>query len=134
MIRLRAITWAIGIWTTAVSTLLAGMPHLQCRCPDGRIKPFCWSILLPSTCCNRSCCSDPAGFRSELKKPEAAKKPCCCCQASRQAENHPSQQIRPQGCQKTIAKVQTVSPSDHVRYSANDFIAGTLAIASSAPI
>ncbi len=26
---------------TALMTLVAGSPHVQCRCPDGRLKPFC---------------------------------------------------------------------------------------------
>ncbi len=121
MIRLRAIFWAIGVWTTAVSTLLAGLPHLQCHCPDGHIKPFCLSILVPSICCDRSCCADPAGEPMERGNQESTttKPCCCCCQAAQQAASRPAEQIRSLGCQKTLTEAQLVSCSDFGRYSVN---------------
>lgn len=126
MIRLRAITWAMGIWATAFSTLLAGLPHLQCRCPDGRIKPFCLSFVIPSTCCGRSCCAGPTDSQAERSSQESTKKPCCCCQALRPAPNNPAEQIGPQGCQKTLAKAHIAARSDIVRYSAHDFVSPLL--------
>lgn len=132
MIRLRAITWAMGIWATAVSTLLAGMPHLQCRCPDGRIKPFCLSILFASTCCDRACCIDAAGSQSGHEiQPSPSKKSCCCCQASQRPER--GEQIRPRECQKTIVKASIASPSDSVRSSAHDFASPLLDAFGSIP-
>ena len=122
MIQFRAIIWAMGIWATAVSTLFAGLPHLQCRCPDGRIKPFCLSILIPSTCCDRSCCAGPADSHAERGNQGCRTKSCCCCEASRQAGNDSSEQVRAQGCQKTVAKAQVASRADLVRYSAQDFV------------
>lgn len=35
------------VWLTAISTLIAGLPRLECRCPNGHVKPFCISSILP---------------------------------------------------------------------------------------
>jgi|SRR5579875_763153 hypothetical protein len=123
-----AITWVMRIWATAISTLLAGVPHLQCRCPDGHIKPFCLSILVPSTCCDRSCCAGPAGEQVERSDQglTTTKPCCCCCQAARQAASQPSEQIRPIGCQKTFTEGQPAPRTDPVRYSANSFVSSFL--------
>jgi hypothetical protein len=48
------------IWLTAVSTLVAGSPHLTCRCPDGSIKLFCIArstSITPSGSGHKSCCA-----------------------------------------------------------------------------
>ncbi len=50
----------------AVMTMTAGMPRVQCRCPDGRIKLFCQGNTSSGCCC--------AADRSS--SPEA--KSCCC--------------------------------------------------------
>src|SRR5262249_34915238 len=33
------------VWLAALLALLAGSPRVQCRCPDGRLKPFCLGFL-----------------------------------------------------------------------------------------
>jgi hypothetical protein len=85
MMRLRAITSMMGVWATAVSTLLAGSPRLDCRCPDGRVKPFCLSILFQSACCDGSCCSEATRDGNG----QATTKPSCCCRASQQSGEQP---------------------------------------------
>ena len=61
----------IGGWATAVMTLLAGLPHFECRCPDGHVKPFWLGLAsgVSSCCCGCSCCS-------------SSTKPRCCCRPS----------------------------------------------------
>ena len=47
------------VWLTALSTLMAGSPHLSCRCPDGSIKIFCFgsvSSMAQSATSHKSCC------------------------------------------------------------------------------
>jgi hypothetical protein len=57
---------------TALAALLTpvrGLPHFVCRCPDGRLKPFCLSFFSTqrsACCCGRACCSGTPGR-------------CCCC-------------------------------------------------------
>jgi hypothetical protein len=133
MKRLRALIWAMGIWATAISTLLAGVPFLQCHCPDGHVKPFCGSLLFPSTCCERSCCGSLASSHILRENQQSAtKKTCCCCEASRHEKA--GEQIRPMGCQKTFAKAPVAPRSDVVRYSAHALVSGTLMMAVSTPV
>jgi hypothetical protein len=50
------------IWLTVIVVLIAGSPYISCRCPDGRIKLFCFrSSAQPNGCCSvaptkMSCC------------------------------------------------------------------------------
>lgn len=66
------------ILLTASMTVVAGMPHFLCVCPDGSIKPFCSGpTTSPNSsatcCCGGTCCSDTSQC-------------CCrgdCCQANK---------------------------------------------------
>lgn len=41
------------VWWTAASTLFASLPHIECRCPDGRLKVICLlSFVAPAACCS----------------------------------------------------------------------------------
>ncbi len=62
------------VWLTAASTLFASMPHIECRCPDGRLKLICLtSLIAPSACCcNTTCCDETKPV------PEAPSQGCCC--------------------------------------------------------
>jgi hypothetical protein len=92
------------VWLTAVSTLLASLPHIECRCPDGRVKVLCVTALVdPATDC-----------RAELPTELA---PCCCqkkpsklADESRPVEEATHQtQIKPTGCTR-----QLVTPDPQV--------------------
>lgn len=78
---------------TAFMTVTAGVPSLQCRCPDGRIKHFYQGIVSSgcccagrdgssanssSSCCRSSCCR---AKKSSAQQPQPARKHSCC--------NHP---------------------------------------------
>lgn len=56
---------------TAVTTLIAGLPHYDCICPNGDHKPFCLSrpVQRNGCCCGGACCSSSPGGK-------------CCCQGS----------------------------------------------------
>lgn len=55
------------VWMTALATLLAGTPHLLCRCPDGTLKPFCLAHVVQS----KPCCQQKPGGTHETT-------PTCC--------------------------------------------------------
>ncbi len=67
----------------AFMTVTAGLPSFQCRCPDGRVKPFCQGND-SSGCCRdvdesssletKSCCEKKA----DVQKPHSGKKHSCC--------------------------------------------------------
>jgi hypothetical protein len=60
----------------AVMTMTAGMPRVQCRCPDGQIKFFCQgNPSSPSGCC---CAADDASSPDVKTCCCAAKKHSCC--------------------------------------------------------
>lgn len=81
----RALRAAV-ICATAVMTLIVGMPHFVCRCPNGSVKPFCFGVSTDGTgcCCGSSCCSAQAGGR------------CCCCENGCASE--PGQAQASAGC------------------------------------
>src|SRR5947209_19392590 len=97
------------VWVTAAATLFAHTPRLQCRCPDGHVKPFCLSLFLPSSgcCCSGQCC----GFEDHNRSGECpastttpATDECpCCCQSSSTAAKHcqdPETASSSKGCSK----------------------------------
>jgi hypothetical protein len=76
------IVWAVQVWLTAVTTLIAGIPHFDCRCPDGHVKPLCLAVTAEASgcCCGGSCCSAPATdshSRGPAQAGRARKKSCC---------------------------------------------------------
>src|SRR5437763_1077342 len=86
------------VWLTAVATLTAGLPHFQCRCPDGRSKAVCDA------------------------RPEAAGSGCSCCRAAAasQAPRHSccktvpakrptSHEVRAGSCTRTLAAPEALA-------------------------
>ncbi len=70
---------------TAVSTLIAGLPHGVCRCPNGQIKLFCFSSPSQTAkcCCNGSCCGSEDGTEKTCQSGSSGAKAeggCCCSQ------------------------------------------------------
>jgi hypothetical protein len=83
------IAWIGHIWLTALMTLVAGVPHFACRCPDGRVKPFCMGTPSAKSgcCCRGTCCSPSEGGT------------CCCGTRSR----IPGPEVGRSNCTKTLA-------------------------------
>jgi len=104
---------------TAAMTLVASFPHFECRCPNGRLKPFCFGFCSPvSSCCSESCCHLQSATSPRANRHAAAKssrKMCCCCrQEKRQSprtHGHRFQVTRP-GCAKTVAQPVSWTSSD----------------------
>lgn len=106
------------VWLTALLTLFAGAPHVQCRCPSGRLKPFCLGFLFHNpaggTCCcageapdSGGCCVAP----DALPAPRAGTKCCACGPHTRGGQVGEAGAIRIQAnapcCFKTL-----VTPAD----------------------
>jgi hypothetical protein len=82
---------------TAIMTLVAGMPHFSCVCPDGTIKAVCFTISSPSSCCcgTGKCCgaTDGDGCSSRGKNKSSAAdhgKRSCCGQHQNQKTSGPT--------------------------------------------
>jgi hypothetical protein len=105
-----------NVWTTAVLTLVAGLPHFECRCPDGTVKPFGLGLLSRAAGC---CCgkADSAPAVEEQASAAPARPTCPLCRhhnepaASRDSGCH----LGHPGCTKTFVQaVSMVSPSAKV--------------------
>ena len=104
------------VWLTATATLLAGIPHFTCRCPNGRVKPFCFGSASKQSCCcgDKSCCS--------------AESDRCCCHGGKEQAGLSTRslgnqsglistgcrrvhhaEIQPSRCAKTPAQLQVLS-------------------------
>jgi len=119
MDRLRKAVRVLAVWMTAGMIILAGIPHLDCVCPNGHHKPFCLgSSSEGGCCCGGACCSASDGGGG------------CCCHASRQAvqvqtehqsccgqeqgqqsedPSAPDAQLHNTGCKRTLAEAVLVA-------------------------
>ncbi len=106
---------------TAVSTLIAGVPHFDCICPNGTHKAFCLGSASPRTggcCCGGSCCSSSAGgsCQAQDSSPAPQGDQACCCKSQPQPSSEApatGSQVKGSCCTKTLAEGQllTVSPT-----------------------
>jgi hypothetical protein len=83
-------------------TLIAGMPHFHCVCPDGHVKPFCLSFFSQTPCCCAGSCCASAPIEGNHPRKQTS---CCCHAARRQAEDQ-GQQVRAAGCKKTLVDAE----------------------------
>lgn len=97
MRRFRKTVLAGQVWLMAIMTLVAGLPRLQCVCPDGHIKPFCL----------RSCCAR-AEYAPSAKIADKQQHDCCCGKGKNKSKPAgPESRLDGGRCLKTI-----VSPAD----------------------
>jgi len=80
---------------TAIMTVVAGMPHFSCVCPDGSVKVNCFTFSSGSCCCGAgNCCgaTDGDGCCSRAKNGLSADhgKRSCCGQHQNQKTNGPT--------------------------------------------
>ena len=104
------IAWIALVWMTAASTLLAGLPRVECICPDGSVKPVCTGHSTKDTtcCCGGSCCSGTPGGKGCC----AAAKKAGCCGESRQESKEPQ---KPEGGGAVRPQSPDAAPSHHGR-------------------
>jgi len=109
------------VWLTAVMTLVAGLPHFDCRCPNGQVKLFCLSLGSKSSgcCCGGTCCSTTQGDRSCCRGRSTRSagreqdRPCCRQHQSGQTTGFPSTHyaVRCTGCARALAQPTVFAPS-----------------------
>lgn len=120
MRRLRRIAVVLMVWATAASTLLGSVPHVVCRCPNGKTKLFCVSLTSAksgkSCCCGSSCCDKKASDGCCCKA-KPTKKSCCVKENAEETDSgskgtpvkeHLSKHGAAGGncCQKTLVKTK----------------------------
>ncbi len=127
-----------AVVVTAIMTLIAGLPHFHCRCPNGQVKPFCLDSLINFSshcCCQGACCSAQAPPRGKPpQSPDASsalspKHSRCCC-ATSDAEPAPGPRTCVQasipGCQKTLIHAQDAKTSRGIQAPARDLTVNPL--------
>lgn len=119
-----------AIWLTAIMTLIAGTPHLVCRCPNGHVKPSCLSLFSGKTsCCGNSCCSasqvdDGKGSAARISlSATLIKKNCCCCKAHQEDasdESRTNSKLGKERCQKNLVEGIVAVPAPSVKAPVQD--------------
>jgi len=104
-------------------TLIAGTPHFDCRCPNGRVKPFCLVGLTGKhgCCCEDSLCAARASLSATV-----AQKSCCRCKAYDEAagdESRTDARLGKAGCQKTLVEGIVAIPAPSVKAPVQDLTA-----------
>lgn len=118
MTRVRRWLLTAVVWLTAATTLIGGVPHFDCVCPNGNHKPFCFGFGCGGNgcCCAGSCCSCAAnsslvpGSSTHSAKATQSKSPCCCHKAKQppRVGPNPSPQMQCPGCHKTLIQAELV--------------------------
>jgi hypothetical protein len=138
MYQLRRLSLAVLVWLTAAMTLVASTPHFSCRCPDGRVKPFCFG--LPSKkamcCCNGSCCAPDVECGKTCCSNQNAPARSCCCQHTGQGHAKSANTgtfARAACCTKTLVPQESRSLSRPESKVAKDLSFGALLTAEAKP-
>src|SRR5579859_7925150 len=100
---LRRTGQAFVIALTALTTLAAGFPRLDCICPNGNIKQFCMGSATNSDCCCSGSCCDSADIVNPNVAPAVKS---CCCQSANAGKNtggDNKQQLSKNPCRKQFA-------------------------------
>jgi hypothetical protein len=121
------------IWLTALMTLVAGMPHFSCRCPDGHVKPLCTGTVSAASgcCCSGACCSSSKGGTSCCRAQNRVganqlQARSCCKHQDRQTNGSPGKQqvFGARGCTRTLAPSGVFAFSYGKTIVSKDLIAG----------
>jgi hypothetical protein len=122
------------IWLTAASTLLAGVPHFECLCPNGQRKSACLGIVAKGTscCCGGACCSSGGGCcHKKPQSPVGGARKRSCCQATPQIISKLSGKdvrLHAPGCCKSPAKPKFLGLNLSKTASADPIAAGPQAL------
>lgn len=148
MKRIRKTLLGSLLWLTAAMTLVAGIPHFICRCPNGQTKPFCLGLSSEETpcCCEGACCA------SSTKEDQGSECSCCKAKATRQRAGPESScgkdtalgrlsqdvHVSDSGCSRTLAQPEDRTPPTQGKSLTTDIPAGAslaspVAVDASAP-
>src|SRR5262245_45091412 len=82
----------VVVWLTAGSTLVAGVPHFDCVCPNGSRRPCCAEFSRSSGDNNKNGCCSNAGKRRSSTQAHAKSASGCpfCSHAESNSNKAPS--------------------------------------------
>jgi hypothetical protein len=108
------------VWVTAATSLLAGTPHVSCRCPDGSQKPVCFAFLTSAT---SACCGQN---HDEQAGDEQDDMPSCCQHRNSQpkpslpSEDEDGGALGQVECQKSLVQAEPARAVDSRGLAAHD--------------
>jgi hypothetical protein len=98
----------------AFMTVTAGLPRVQCVCPDGRVKPFCPGPSASGCCCASSSARTATQVKACCCRGAGETPPCCTlASATRPAGEEQARAVKTCGCVRTVV-------ADAVVYTAED--------------
>src|SRR5262245_60405924 len=108
MLYVRHIAVTVQVWLTAIMTLVAGLPHFQCLCPDGTTKAVCVVPAPDSCCCNGGCCGKESAKKCcTVSRAKSANRTnvrgCCGGSMARSTSSNHGQQMQAAGCSRSLA-------------------------------
>jgi hypothetical protein len=102
----------LQVWLTAFLTLAGEIPHYQCRCPNGSLKPFCLGWFSADGCCCGTNCPGSGCAGTPAARPTKCRS--CCHQATPgdSTKSPVGPHLQGPGCTKTVVYLPVfVSPS-----------------------
>jgi hypothetical protein len=129
---LRRLTLLALVWLTAASTLLAGVPHFDCLCPDGQHSSFCLVAVSSQTgcCCGGACCATGQGDCStkalDSKKDDQPRAPTCCQHNDEGERSLPTRKDTKSGPSQATALSAKAKANPHAIYLKSTGCAKTL--------
>lgn len=107
------------VWLTAVMTLVAGLPHFQCACPDGSTKPVCVEVAsaAPGCCCDGACCGNHAAPGPQSQTIKA--KSCCGHATGASAKSDRRHSMHGSGCSRSLAAFDQIAVAPEERTCAD---------------
>lgn len=119
------------VWLTAITTLIAGFPHFDCRCAGGKVKLFCLGIVAQDSgcCCGGACCSADQGStccqKQKRDSSTGVARKSSCCQGSQHLPKGTSC-VGAAGCVKSLAQLHDQVPPDGPKVVTKDLVAGMM--------
>src|SRR5438552_17897173 len=103
MLTLRYVAVTGHVWLTAIMTLVAGLPHWQCLCPNGNTKSACLEITssAQACCCNGGCCGKQCGSAGQASFANQTETHSCCRQSTVAASQKPDAQPKMQPARRS---------------------------------
>jgi hypothetical protein len=123
------------VWLTAVMTLVAGIPQVECRCPRELLQPNAPGQASTACCCGKACSPGaPCCCQTPADTPvEQAQKHEVVQHQGPQAQNTQQELNQPQ-CVKALAHPETYSPSPATAIHGGDATPGANLSTSVVPV
>ena len=116
------------VWLTAIATLVAGIPMVDCRCTNGSVRSFFAGLSSKAAgcCCDESERSSPQSTAAFVAKSGPEGRSCCHGKGRQQAgTSAPGSHLKDTGCTKTLTDPVVFTDSHAKQSVAKDLTAHT---------